>query len=204
MTEKSFNVLSLGDSYTIGEGVPSEESWPFLLRDRLGEENIIVKTPTVIAKTGWTTGELIGAIEDARPEGPYDLVTLLAGVNNQYRDLDLEEYRKEFGTLIDMAAGFANQRYDKVLIVSIPDWGVTPFAADRDPASIAAEIDEFNRVGREEALKRKVAFIDITADSRSFGSEERMLVADRLHPSGAMYRVWVDRLWKTAARAIVR
>jgi len=200
----SFNILSLGDSYTIGEGVGPEESWPLMLKAGLAEEKIVVGDVHVIAKTGWTTGELIEAIEEAAPEGSYDLVTLLAGVNNQYRGLDLDEYRKEFGRLIETAAGFANGRYDKVMVVSIPDWGVTPFAADRDRGKIASEIDEFNRVGREEALKRNVTFIDITEDSRAFGQDQAMLAADGLHPSGKLYALWVDLIAKTAAEMIVK
>jgi lysophospholipase L1-like esterase len=198
----SFNILSLGDSYTIGEGVSPEESWPFMLKDRLAGEKIVVGDVRVIAKTGWTTGELIDAIEKARPSGPYDLVTLLAGVNNQYRGLDLDEYRKEFGQLIETAAGLANGCYDKVMVVSIPDWGVTPFAAGRDRVRIASEIDDFNRTGREEALNRDVTFIDITEDSRVFGRDQAMLAADGLHPSGKMYALWVGRMAKTAAEII--
>lgn len=200
----SFNILSLGDSYTIGEGVSPEEAWPFLLKARLADEEISVADIRVIAKTGWTTGELIEATEEAGLEGPYDLVTLLAGVNNQYRGLDLGEYRKEFGHLIDTAAGFANGRYDRVMVVSIPDWGVTPFEADSDRGKIASEIDEFNRIGREEALKRNVAFVDINGDYRAFGQDEAMLAADGLHPSGKMYGLWVDRIVKTAVRMIAK
>ena len=199
-----FTILALGDSYTIGEGVSPEESWPFMLMARLAEEKIVVGHVRVIAKTGWTTGELIEGIEEAGPEGPYDLVTLLAGVNNQYRGMDLDEYRREFGHLIEMAAGFASERYDKVMVISTPDWGVTPFAVDRDRGKIASEIEEFNRVGREEALKRNVAFVDITEDYRALGQDEAMLAADGLHPSGKMYALWVDHIWKMAAEMIVR
>jgi lysophospholipase L1-like esterase len=200
----SFNILSLGDSYTIGEGVSPEESWPFLLKARLAEKKIVVGDIRVIAKTGWTTGELIEAIEEARPEGPYDLVTLLAGVNNQYRGLDLDDYRKELGQLIEAADGFANGSCDKIMVISIPDWGVTPFAADRDRGKIGSEIDDFNRVGREEALKRNVTFVDITDDYRTFGQDEAMLAADGLHPSGKMYALWVDRIAGIAAEMIVK
>jgi len=204
MNKKSFKMLALGDSYTIGEGVSSEESWPFILRAALAEKKILVEDVRVIAKTGWTTGELIEAIEKAGPHGPYDLVTVLAGVNNQYRGLNLHDYGKEFGRLIEMAASFADGHYNKVLILSIPDWGVTPFAADRDRAAIASEIDEFNRVGREAAAKRNVTFIDITEDSRALGKEEAMLTADGLHPSGKMYRIWVDRIREAAATIIAK
>jgi lysophospholipase L1-like esterase len=193
----SLNVLSLGDSYTIGEGVSPEESWPFMLKARLAGEKISVGDIRVIARTGWTTGELIEATKEAGPIGPYGLVTLLAGVNNQYRGLGLEEYRKELGQLLDMAAGLADGHYDRVMVISIPDWGVTPFAADRDRKRIASEIDEFNRVAKEEALKRNAAFIDITEDYRAWGQDESMLAADGLHPSGKMYALWVDRIGKT-------
>lgn len=200
----SFDILSLGDSYTIGEGVSSEESWPLLLKSRLADEKIVVGDIRVIARTGWTTGDLIEAIEEARPEGRYDLVTLLAGVNNQYRGLDLDEYGKELGQLIETAAGFADGRYDRVMVVSIPDWGVTPFAADRDRGKIASEIDEFNLVARQEALKRNVTFVDITEDYRASVQHEAMLAADGLHPSGRMYALWVDRIAKTAVEMIVK
>jgi lysophospholipase L1-like esterase len=200
----SFNILALGDSYTIGEGVSPEESWPFMLKARLAEEKIVVRDIRVIAKTGWTTGELIAGIDEEGPEGPYDLVTLLAGVNNQYRRLDLDEYRKELGQLIETAACFANGRYDRVMVISIPDWGITPFAGDRDRGTIASEIDEFNRAGREEAMKRNVTFIDITEDCRAFGQDESMLAADGLHPSGKMYAIWVDRIGKAAAEMILK
>jgi lysophospholipase L1-like esterase len=174
-----------------------------MLKARLAGEKISVGGIRVIARTGWTTGELIEAIKEAGPSGPYDLVTLLAGVNNQYRGLGLEEYRKELGQIIDTAAGFANGRHDRVMVISIPDWGVTPFAANRDRKKIASEIDEFNRVAREEALKRNAAFIDITEDYRANGQEEAMLTADGLHPSGKMYALWVDRIGKAAARMML-
>ena len=158
----SLRILSLGDSYTIGEGVSPEESWPFMLKAWLAGEKISVGNVRVIARTGWTTGELIEAIKEASPSGPYDLVTLLVGVNNQYRGLGLEEYRKEFGRLVDTAAGFTDGHHDRVMVISIPDWGITPFAANRDRNKIALEIDEFNRVAREEALKRNAAFIAVS------------------------------------------
>jgi len=120
------------------------------------------------------------------------------------RGLDLDEYRKEFAHLIETAAGFANGCYERVMVISIPDWGVTPFAAGRDRGKIASEIGEFNRVGREEALKRSVTFIDITGDYRASGQDEAMLAADGLHPSGKMYALWVDRIWKTAAGMICK
>lgn len=200
----SYNILSLGDSYTIGEGVSPEESWPFMLKARLAEEKIVVRNVRIVAKTGWTTGELIEAIEEAGPFGPHDLVTLLVGVNNQYRGLDLDEFRRELGQLIETATRFANGRHDKVMVISIPDWGVTPFAAGCDRGKIASEVDEFNRVGSEEASKRGVAFVDITEDSRAFGQDKAMLAADGLHPSGKMYGLWLDRIGRTAAEMIVK
>ena len=140
--------LALGDSYTIGESVPSAENFPHQLASALG-----LGEPQIIAKTGWTTDELNAAIDAANPQGPYDLVTLLIGVNNQYRGRDAEQYRGEFTALLRRAIGFAGGDASNVVVVSIPDWGVTPFAEGRDRAKIASEIDRYNAINREEAMR---------------------------------------------------
>ena len=178
--------LALGDSYTIGEGVAEGERWPVVLAARLG-----FAPPEIIARTGWTTDELNAAIDGASPRGPYDLVSLLIGVNNQYRGRDAEEYRREFVALLRRAIGFAGGDPSKVLVVSIPDWGVTKFAEGRDRAKIAAEIDRYNAINREEALRAGARYADITGISRRFPAE---LAADGLHPSAAMYRRWVEAI----------
>ena len=184
--------LALGDSYTIGESVAEEERFPNQLARALG-----FPPPQIVAKTGWTTDELNAAIDAANPQGPFDLVTLLIGVNNQYRGRDAEQYRGEFAALLQRAIGFAGGDPGKVIVVSIPDWGVTPFAEGRDRAKIAREIDEYNRVNSEEAAKARATYVHITTISR--GGDPALVAADGLHPSGRQYAAWV-RLIAGAAR----
>lgn len=189
---RALHYLALGDSYTIGEGVADPGRWPLQLAAALRADGIPLQDPVVIARTGWTTDELQAAIEQARPGSDYDLVSLLIGVNNQYRGRGLEEYREQFTALLEQARGFAQGCRGRVLVLSIPDWGVTPFAAGegRDPDTVAAQIDAFNRVAREVCIARGVAFVDITPVSRTLGASPSMLVEDGLHPSAAMYAEW--------------
>jgi len=177
--------LALGDSYTIGESVPESERYPVQLARELkmGE-------PEIIAKTGWTTDELNAAIDKANPHGPYDLVTLLIGVNNQYRGRGADEYRTQFVALLQRAIGFAGGKTKNVVVVSIPDWGVTPFAKGRDRAKIAREIDQFNAINREETLRAGARYVDITAESRQAANDTALVAGDGLHPSGKMYSEW--------------
>ncbi|HEV7272121.1 SGNH/GDSL hydrolase family protein [Pseudoxanthomonas sp.] len=184
--------LALGDSYTIGEGVDDAGRWPMQLARQLRMEGILVADPRIIATTGWTTDELEAAITAAEPLGEHDFVSLLIGVNNQYRGRSVEEYRTQFAALLWRAVGFARNRPDRVLVLSIPDWGVTPFAAQsgRDLAQIARELDAYNLAAREVCAQRGVAFVDITPVSRARGAEPAMLAADGLHPSAAMYTEW--------------
>ena len=178
--------LALGDSYTIGESVAEADRWPNQLARALK-----IEQPEIIAKTGWTTDELSAAIDKAAPHGPYSLVTLLIGVNNQYRGRDAEQYRREFAALLQRAIGFAGGNAQHVIVVSIPDWGVTPFAANRDRATIGAEIDHFNAINREETLKAKARYVDITPVSRRAATDPALVAGDGLHPSGKMYAEWV-------------
>jgi len=189
--------LALGDSYTIGEGVAEAERWPVRLAALLREGGLSVAEPEIIARTGWTTDELSDAIDLPRPEGPYELVTLLIGVNNQYRGRSVEEYREQFHALLERAVGFAGGEAGRVVVLSIPDWGVTPFAAGRDRAQIAAEIDRFNAVSREETERRGARWVDVTAQSRGTGAD---VAADGLHPGPASYEAWA-RAALPAARA---
>jgi len=177
--------LALGDSYTIGESVPESERYPVQLARELkmGE-------PEIIAKTGWTTDELNAAIDKANPHGPYDLVTLLIGVNNQYRGRGADEYRTQFVALLQRAIGFAGGKTKNVVVVSIPDWGVTPFAKGRDRAKIAREIDQFNAINREETLRAGARYVDITPESRQAANDTALVAGDGLHPSGKMYSEW--------------
>jgi lysophospholipase L1-like esterase len=182
--------LALGDSYTIGEGVAPAERWPEQLAALLRERDIEVEELEIIARTGWTTGELAAAIDAARPSGPYDLVSLLIGVNDQYRGRPLEEYREEFRRLLDRAIDFAGGASARVLVLSIPDWGVSPFAAGRDRGQIAGEIDAFNAVNREAAVAASAPYADVNTLSREAAAEPADFAADGLHPSPGMYRRW--------------
>ena len=196
--------LALGDSYTIGEGVPRDGRWPELMARALRAEGIALEDPRIIAKTGWTTDELATAIDCEEPLGHFDFATLLVGVNNQYRGRSVAEYRGEFAELLRRAIRFAGTDAGRVMVLSIPDWGVTPFARaeKRDPAQVAAEIDAFNAAARQVAEQHGVAFVDITGTSRECGGEDAMLVADKLHPSAAMHASWADAALPVARRLL--
>jgi lysophospholipase L1-like esterase len=185
-------ILALGDSYTIGEAVGEQERWPVRLAALLRTRGIAVADPVLVAKTGWTTDELSLGIDAASPRGTFDVVTLLIGVNNQYRGRSSAEYREQFRALLERAVTFAAGKADHVVVLSIPDWGVTPFAAGRDRAQIAADIDVFNAINRDEALRRGSHYVDVTPVSRNGGSDASLVAADGLHPSGAMYVAWTD------------
>jgi lysophospholipase L1-like esterase len=196
--------LALGDSYTIGEGVAADGRWPMQLARGLRADGIGLDDPQIIATTGWTTDELQAAIDDASPAPGFDLVTLLIGVNNQYRGLPLDDYLQQFQALLARAIALAAGRPQRVIALSIPDWGVTPFAAGsgRDLKRIADEIDAFNRDARIACGRRDVAFIDITPVSRQRGAEPSMLVDDGLHPSAAMYALWTALAHPAARNAL--
>lgn len=192
--------LALGDSYTIGESVAEADRWPNQLARELRRRGVDIGDPEIIARTGWTTDELSAAIDAAAPKGPYSLVTLLIGVNNQYRGRDVEQYRQQFVALLNRAIGFAGGNAKRVIVVSIPDWGVTPFAAQRDRAKIGAEIDRFNAINREEALRAGARYVDITPGSRR--SDPSLVAADGLHPSGKAYSEWTGLILPEAEGAL--
>lgn len=191
--------LALGDSYTIGEGVAAGSRWPDQLVARLREAGIEIEAAEIIATTGWTTDELLDGIAAARPAPPYALVSLLIGVNNQYRGRSADEYGEEFAALLDRAVGLAGGEAWCVIVLSIPDWSVTPFAAERgtDPIAVAAAIDRFNAINRERAENRGAHWIDVTDLSRDGG--RTLLVEDGLHPSANQYALWVDRVFPVAS-----
>jgi lysophospholipase L1-like esterase len=197
--------LALGDSYTIGEGVAADARWTHQLAAALRVEGIALHDPRTIARTGWTTDELDAAIDVEAPASDYDLVTLLIGVNNQYRGRDLENYADEFERLLARAIGFAGGRAQRVTVLSIPDWGATRFGAGsgRDLACVSAELDAYNAAARAVCARHGVAFVDITPLSRASGDDEAMLAADGLHPGPAMYAQWA-RLALPAARAALK
>ena len=185
--------LALGDSYTIGESVPETERWPNQLAALLKQNGHDAQV-TIIARTGWTTEELWQGVQKADPQPPYELVSLLIGVNNQYRGHDIDEYRQGFRFLLGKSIEYAGGDKTRVFVVSIPDWGVTPFAGGRNAAQIASEIDAFNAVNREEAEAAGVHYVDITPISRQAATEPALIAHDGLHPSGKMYGLWAEQL----------
>lgn len=188
----TYRYLALGDSYTIGESVPADDRWPVQLADLLRKDKISVASPEIIARTGWTTAELAAGIDAAKPLNNYDLVSLLIGVNNQYRGQSLERYRTELRELLTRGVQFAGGRPNRVLVLSTPDWGVTPFASGQNRAQIAREIDAFNQVEREECEKLKIVFVDITPLSRTALGDASQVADDKLHFSGKMYKQWAE------------
>ncbi len=194
--EKKYTMLCLGDSYTIGEAVKESECFPMQTVELLQRENLKFENPRIIAKTGWTTDELTVAVKEQNLNQDFNFVTLLIGVNNQYRGRDIENYRTEFTSLLNTAIKFANGKRNLVVVVSIPDWGVTPFGYNdkRGERLIAQEIDKYNMVNKEEALKAKVNYIDITPHSRKAKVDKTLIAEDGLHPSGKMYREWAEKL----------
>ena len=194
--------LALGDSYTIGEAVPPAERWPVQLAARLRERGQALGDPQIIARTGWTTDELDAAIDAAGPQGPYELVSLLIGVNNQYRGRAAGEYRDQFRALLARAIGFAGGRPGRVLVLAIPDWGVTPFAEGRDRARIAAEIDAFNAINRAEPEQVGARYVDIAAVSHTAAGDATLTAGDGLHPSGRLYAAWADLALPEALEAL--
>ncbi len=190
--------LALGESYTIGELLPAEENFPNQVYLALRGKGYDPMQPLIIAVTGWTTSELLEGIRAAdlveRIGTDHDLVTLLIGVNNQYRGKDVEEYRSEFEELLLKAVRFAGNDKDRVIVLSIPDWGVTPFAEGRNRQEIAREIDSYNEVNKTVASKHHIYYIDITGWTREAARDPSLLTTDGLHPSGREYRRWAERI----------
>lgn len=196
--------LALGDSYTIGEGVAADARWPVLLARALRDGGVAIDDPRIIATTGWTTDELSAAMDAAEPLGDWDFVTLLIGVNNQYRRRGLDEYRAQFEALLHHAIVLAGGRCERVLVLSIPDWGATRFGADsgRDLAQVSRELDAFNDAARESSARHGVAFVDIAPVSRARGGEPAMQADDGLHPSAAMHALWLQAALPVAQRLL--
>lgn len=192
--KNKLNYLALGDSYTIGESVPDSGRFPAQLVNELEKKNISINTPEIIATTGWTTDELAAAIKKKESSllPKYDLVSLLIGVNNQYRGRDAEEYRTQFKDLLKKSIAFAGGEKSKVFVVSIPDWGVTPFAEGRDRKKIGEEIDLYNKINKEETMKEGIIYVDITPESRNAATDKSLVAGDGLHPSEKMYKEWVE------------
>jgi len=202
---KVWRYLALGDSYTIGEGIDPAGRWPVQLAALLRRHGLApgdAGEPEIVARTGWTTAELSAGIDAAAPRGPFDLVSLLIGVNDQYRGGRPEDYRPAFSALLRRASAFAGGEPGRVIVLSIPDWSVTSYAiaSGRDLPRVAREIRQFNQVNREEAGRTGARYVDITAASEKALGDSAQLAPDGLHPSAAMYAEWA-RLALPAATA---
>jgi lysophospholipase L1-like esterase len=188
------HMLCLGDSYTIGEGVPESERWPSQLAAELRKRGLDVAEPQVIARTGWTTANLQDAIAAAELKPPYDLVTLLIGVNDQFQRKAHADYSERLDALVKRAIELAGGKKERVVVVSIPDYSVTPFGQKYDPARTTKELEQWNATGREAAKKAGLAYVDITPGSKRAATEKTLLAPDELHPSAVMYAEWVKAI----------
>lgn len=190
----ALSYLALGDSYTIGESVTETERWPVQLADTLQQMGVDIEAPQIIAKTGWTTTQLRATIADAELNPPYDLVSLLIGVNDQYDRLDFEHYPDHFEYLLTKAITLAGNRPDHVFVVSIPDYSVTPFGQSKDPETISRELKKYNATNQSIADHMGVHYINITPSSKKAAGDPSLIADDGLHPSGNMYRQWVEAI----------
>jgi lysophospholipase L1-like esterase len=193
---QTYSYLALGDSYTIGEGLPVYENFPYQTVQRLRKAGYALYAAEIVAKTGWTTDELQAGIDNSSFLNTYDVVSLLIGVNNQYRGRSLQEYTVQLESLLKQAIRFAGNKASHVFVLSIPDWGVTPFAdnSGKNAATIAHEIDGFNAVNKSLADKYSVHYIDITPGTRLAANDTSLLAADQLHPSAKEYGFWAEKL----------
>jgi lysophospholipase L1-like esterase len=186
--------LALGDSYTIGESVRSDERYPDQTAQQLAAAGIDLE-PEILARTGWTTDDLQGALKKTPPRrSEYDIVTLLIGVNNQYQGKSIDDYAAGFLGLLQQAVHLAGNKPDRVIVLSIPDYSVTPFARDLDRMTIMREIDKFNLKNRELSREAGVRYLDITVDSRQAAKDPSLVASDGLHFSGKAYGVWAAKL----------
>jgi lysophospholipase L1-like esterase len=192
--QKTLSYLALGDSYTIGESLPLEDNFPHQTVTLLRKKGMFMADPEIVAKTGWTTDELMDAISKRSLKSNYDYVSLLIGVNNQYRGRELATYKKEFEQLLLQAIQFAGGKPEHVFVLSIPDWGATPFAEGRDRAKINSEIDQFNLANLKIAQQYKVYYIEITSGTREAKHDLTLVAEDKLHPSKKEYGRWAEKL----------
>ncbi len=194
MQSKPLRYLAIGDSYTIGESVPASKNFPAQTKGFLKKAGIQMDKPTIIAKTGWTTDELQDKLSTVRLAIPFDFVTLLIGVNNQYRERSSDEYAQQFEELLQQAIDYAGSKTNHVIVLSIPDWGATPFAEGRDRKQIAKEIDVFNSINERISKQYKVHYIKITPFTREAARDKTLVAKDGLHPSGKDYARWAEKV----------
>ncbi len=194
ISQNNLSFLALGDSYTIGESVIEEERWPNQMVDIALNENLIFNQPDIIAKTGWRSEQLIDTLNKINFIKKFDYVSLMIGVNNQYNLKPIDTFRLDLIKLLNMSIGYSVKR-ENVVLISIPDWGVTPFAEGYDRNRIKQEIDEFNNVIKDIAINNDVLYVDVTEISRRALIEKDLIANDSLHPSGKMYLEWAEKIY---------
>ena len=186
--------LALGDSYTIGQSVETNERWPVQFLKELKTSTSAIDTLQIIAQTGWRVDQLNEAMNNSDLEAPYGLVSLLIGVNNQYQGQKANSFKPEFIEILERSLKLVDNRKERLFVVSIPDWGASPYGATLNRTQISKEIDEFNSVLKEESEKRGIRYFNITTISRRALTDNSLIASDRLHPSGKMYKLWVDKI----------
>lgn len=199
----NYTYLALGDSYTVGELEQLQKSFPYQVVQMLRQKGLLFGAPEIVAKTGWTTDELIAGIKEYHFNASYDVVTLLIGVNNQYRGRSVEEYEKQFEELLKMAIEFAGNKNDHVIVVSIPDYGVTPTGQSMDHQKIAEEIDLYNIANKKIADQYNVHYINITPGSKDAWHDPELVAEDKLHPSAKEYKKWAQLVSQKIAQLLV-
>ena len=193
-SQYNLSFLALGDSYTIGESVIEEERWPNQIVDIALNKNVLFDQPDIIAKTGWRTEQLIDTLNKINFIKKFDYVSLMIGVNNQYSLKPIDTFRSDLIKLLDMSIGYSKNR-DNVVLISIPDWGVTPFAEGYDRNRIKEEINQFNSVIEDIANTNNILYVDVTEISRRALTEKDLIANDSLHPSGKMYKEWAEKIY---------
>ena len=186
--------LALGDSYTIGQSVEVNERWPVQFLKELKATTNVIDTLQIIAKTGWRVDQLKEAMNSSDLEPPYGIVSLLIGVNNQYQGQNANDFRPEFIEILEKSLKLVENRTERLFVISIPDWGASPYGFGFDRAKVSKEINEFNSVVKEESEKRGLRYFDITTISRRALIDRTLIASDGLHPSGKMYKLWVDKM----------
>lgn len=202
MTETTpAHVLALGDSYTIGTGVDPDERWVSKLVDRLRDDGESVADPVVIAENGWTTDDLDGAISEHDPDGPFDLVTLLIGANNCFQAEPPATFEPKFRAMLDRALGFAPDA-ESVVVLTVPDYTLTPVGQENDPAEHAERLVRYNEIVREAARAAGTRLVDVVPPSKRVADDGSLVAGDDLHPAPAQHDLWLERIYPTVGAAL--
>ena len=194
--------LAIGDSYTLGEGLETAQSWPYQLKRKLLEYGVEEVELTVVAATGYTTRELTQLLNTTTFDKPYDIISIQIGVNNQYRGESLEQFGEELDNMFEKIASNYYLKDAKQFVVSIPDWGATPFGSSYDRVQIAIEINQYNGLKRNTSEARAAPFINITDISRTNPDASELVVLDGLHPSELMYSYWIERIFPVVKQLV--